>query len=79
MATARIVGDKPYFSRNKLNHDYVPYDGEKIRSEIKYLSYYGRNRDASNKTEGKTHIFDSRLEPFSIPTILSILITNYSM
>lgn len=45
MATTRIVGDHSYPKRKNIAHE--PYNSEKIRNEVKYLSFYEKNRDAA--------------------------------
>lgn len=48
LASARIVGDKPYYTRASLAHDFDPtsYRNDKVRNDVNYLSYYSKNRDA---------------------------------
>lgn len=54
MATTRICGGQSYPIRNSLAHTYEPYNNEKIRNEVKYLSFYEKNRDAAKyDDEGK--------------------------
>ncbi|KAL7022804.1 hypothetical protein ACKWTF_012390 [Chironomus riparius] len=48
LATARIVGDVPYYSRRSLAHEFDPldYSVDRVRNDVYYLSYYAKNRDA---------------------------------
>lgn len=48
LASARILGDKPYYSRSSLAHGSYdsPDNAEKIRKGVKCLSYYSKTRDA---------------------------------
>lgn len=48
LASARIVGDKPYYTRASLAHDFdlANYTNDKVRNDVNYLSYYSKNRDA---------------------------------
>jgi hypothetical protein len=49
LATARIVGDKPYYSRHSLAHEFDPldYSIDRVLNDVYYLSYYAKNRDAA--------------------------------
>lgn len=57
MATARIVGDVPYYSRRCLSHEFDPLDYkiDRVKNDVYYLSYYAKNRDAAaaDKNKGK--------------------------
>lgn len=48
LATARIVGDRPYYSRHSLAHEFDPldYSIDRVLNDVYYLSYYAKNRDA---------------------------------
>lgn len=48
MASTRIVGDRPYYTRHSLAHDFdiSDYTVDKVRNDVNYLSYYTKNRDA---------------------------------
>lgn len=49
MASARIVGDKPYYTRRSLAHEFDinDYTNEKIRNDVNYLSFYSKYLDAA--------------------------------
>lgn len=56
LASARIVGDVPYYSRRSLAHEFDPldYSIDRVRDDVYYLSYYAKNRDAvAADTTGK--------------------------
>ena len=48
LASARIVGDRPYYTRNSLARDFdiSNYTNDKVRNDVNYMSYYTKNRDA---------------------------------
>lgn len=49
MATVRILGDAPYYSRRSLAHEFDPldYSVDRVLNDVYYLSYYAKNRDAA--------------------------------
>lgn len=65
LASARILGGKPYYTRRSLSHDFdaSDYTSEKVRNDINYLSYYSKNRDAvaADKTGKGTKPFLIRI------------------
>lgn len=47
LASTRIVGDKPYYKRSSLLHDYdYDFTNRRVFNDVNYLSYYSKNRDA---------------------------------
>lgn len=48
LASANILGDKPYYTRSSLVHDSYnsPDNADKIRKGVRCLSYYSKTRDA---------------------------------
>lgn len=48
MATVRILGDVPYYNRRSLAHEFDPldYSIDRVLTDVYYLSYYAKNRDA---------------------------------
>jgi hypothetical protein len=51
LASARIVGDLPFYSRRNLAHEYDPLDFiiKSVKSDVYYQSYYGKNFGKSKK------------------------------
>lgn len=49
MATVRILGDAPYYKRRSLAHEFDPldYSIDRVLTDVYYLSYYAKNRDAA--------------------------------
>jgi hypothetical protein len=50
LASARIVGDKPYYTRRSLAHDFdiSNYTTDKVRNDVNYMSFYSKNLDAAD-------------------------------
>lgn len=76
LASARILGDKPYYSRSSLAHDSYdsPDNTEKIRKGVKCLSYYTKTRDAvdgddSGKEKDNKLFYVNKYLNFSLDSI----------
>lgn len=54
LATVRILGDAPYYSRRNLAHEFDPldYSVDRVMNDVYYLSYYAKNRDAAAADKG---------------------------